>query len=283
MKPRIGTDLAPQRIRDLPAGLVRASARMLAGPLGLNAAQALLARVGDAPTPAAFAAGALQELGIRRRVVVPTGLALPTSGPLLAVANHAFGVLDALLIFEWSERLRRDWRYLALSSWSEVAAMRAAIIAVPFAARGRGGATRVLREARAWLDAGHALALCAAGQVASWRWHERAVVEWPWDALVGSLLRRSPATVLPLYVPGRNGLGFQLAAALHPDLRHGLLLREFFARRGGAFELRIGAPFDVAELGTDGSAYGLTQAVRARVLALGASSSSSQSWSRTPP
>ena len=38
MKPRIGTDLAPQRIRDLPAGLVRASARMLAGPLGLNAA-----------------------------------------------------------------------------------------------------------------------------------------------------------------------------------------------------------------------------------------------------
>jgi len=252
----------------VPGGVVRLGARLLARPLGLRATRELVGRVGAAGTPATFAAAALRELDIECRHVTADGPSPPASGPLLAVANHPFGVLDVLLAMDWTQRLRQDWRYVALSSWTEISALREAVISVPYAARERGGATRVLREACAWLAAGHAVGLCPAGQVASWRWRAWRVEEWPWDALVGALLRRVASPVVPLYVPGRNGAAFQLAAALRPGLRNALLLRELFRQRGRRFELRIGAPFGIAALGTDGSAQALTRAVRERVLAL---------------
>ena len=84
------------------------------------------------------------------------------------------------------------------------------------------------------------------------RWRPGRGIEDPvWSSHVASLVRRTKATVLPVFFPGRNSALFHAAGAVHPRLRTGLLLREFCNKRGTRVEMRAGrrhSIFEAAEI-----------------------------------
>ena len=104
-----------------------------------------------------------------------------------------------------------------------------------------------MKEALRFLRQGGALAIFPSGEVAHYK-PGRGVQESPWSSHVGALVRRTQATVLPVFFEGRNSAVFQAAGLLHPLLRTTLLFRELFSRTRETVEVRVGQPIPFTKL-----------------------------------
>jgi putative hemolysin len=175
---------------------------------------------------------------------------IPRSGPVLAVANHPFGLLEGAILAQVLPKVRPDTRILANSMLAEIPELREKCIFVdPFGRRGstHSNAT-ALRACLAWLRQGGLLAAFPAGEVTHVDWKNRTMADPPWNPQLARLGQRTGAQALPVFFEGFNSLTFQLAGALHPRLRTVSLPRELLNKRGRSVEARIGRPVPAAVL-----------------------------------
>jgi putative hemolysin len=207
---------------------------------------------------AAFADWLLAALGVDVRIAREDLARVPEQGPVVVVANHPFGGIEGVALLHALHRVRPDVRVLANFLLHRIAELRESFFFVdPFGA-GRGASNAEgLRQALTWLGSGGALVAFPSGEVASLDPRSGRVVDPPWSKTVAGLARRSRATVVPVFIPGRNGALFQAAGLIHPLLRTALLPRALLARTGRPIELRVGTPVTaqrLAELAGDEAA-----------------------------
>lgn len=169
---------------------------------------------------------------------------IPTEGPVVAVANHPFGMVEGLVLIELLRRARPDMKVLANYILARYPEMLPGLILVdPFdSEEAKRRNLRGIREAMSWLRQGHILGTFPAGEVAHLAWGQREIVDPAWSLTVGRLVRRTEAQVVPLYFDGINGPMFHLAGLVHPLLRTALIPREMLRRQGEALRVRVGAP-----------------------------------------
>jgi putative hemolysin len=188
----------------------------------------------------------LENLLAEMRVGLSVGAAdqarIPASGPVVAVANHPYGVLDGAILTVLLTRVRPDVKVLTNFLLADVPELQKHCIFVdPFQTdRSTESNRRGLREALAWLQQGGMLAIFPAGEVSHWQMPAAQIADGPWNETAVRLIRRTGATALPVYFCGNNGVGFQLMSMLHPKLRTAFLLQEFLQQKGKTVEVRVG-------------------------------------------
>jgi len=174
----------------------------------------------------------------------------PREGPVVVVANHPFGGADSTVVGELAFGMRSDTKILANEFLAAIEPLSDSLIPVDVF----GGAEaarknrRGLRETADHLREGGQLLMFPAGEVASWSWQERAIAEPPWANHVLSLARKFDATVMPIFVRGRNSVLFQVLGMIHPFLRTAWLGREKLRRRGSEIEVVIRSPIPPQEI-----------------------------------
>jgi putative hemolysin len=226
----------------------QALARMAEFP-GLAAKFAPLAKVRDLyrrvqQAPAGFRLeNLLSEMRINLRVDAGDQERIPARGPVVAVANHPYGVLDGAILTILLTRVRPDMKVLTNSLLADVPELEQHCIFVdPFQTdRSVEANRRALRESLAWLRQGGMLAIFPAGEVSHWQMPAAQIADPPWNDTAMRLIRRSGASALPIYFCGHNSIGFQLLGMLHPKLRTAFLLREFLQQEGKTVEVRVGS------------------------------------------
>ncbi|HUC42447.1 MAG TPA: GNAT family N-acyltransferase [Candidatus Sulfotelmatobacter sp.] len=184
-----------------------------------------------------------------RLEVAPSDLArVPRTGPAVVVSNHPFGAIEGVALAKAMLAARPDVRVLAnfiLRRIPEIAELF--LLVDPFGGSAAASSNRAgLRAALDWLRQGGLLVVFPAGEVASFDRRARRVADPAWSPTVAGLIRRSDATAVPVFIPGRNGLPFQVAGLLHPLLRTALLPRQLLA--GRTVEVRVGSPIPAARL-----------------------------------
>lgn len=169
---------------------------------------------------------------------------IPRSGPLVVVANHPFGLIEAAALDNTLLKVRPDVRVLANDLLSAVPELDSHIIPVnPFGSSEAALSNRrSLRQALRWLESGGVLAVFPAGEVAHLDIHSRSILDPPWNPAAARLARQTGAKVLPVHFAGANGPLFQIAGLMHPRLRTALLPHEFLNKRNRTIEMRIGHP-----------------------------------------
>lgn len=199
---------------------------------------------------------ALQTLDIGYEVSAEDLARIPAEGPMVVVCNHPYGGLDGIILGAMLASVRPDYKVLANRVLGEMVEIKPWLIPVnPF-----GGPTAArenlagMKKCMGLLKEGGCIGTFPGGMVSHLHLRLGQISDPKWNLHVSRLIRRSRATVVPVYFEGRNSNFFQLMGLLHPILRTVLLPRELMRRRFSSVRLRVGRAITakrLAEFGTD--------------------------------
>jgi putative hemolysin len=170
---------------------------------------------------------------------------IPSRGPLVVVANHPFGAIEAVLLGDLLKGIRPDYKFLGNYLLHHIPELREKVIAVdPFGNKLDAPLSNIkgLKHTLKWLKDGGALVVFPAGEVSHLYLKKGRVIDAPWIKHVAGVIRFAKATVLPVYFSGRNSILFQLMGLIHPRLRTALLPRELLKKSDQMISLTIGNP-----------------------------------------
>jgi putative hemolysin len=198
----------------------------------------------------AFFDASLAELDVQYEVSEDDFKRIPREGPLIVIANHPFGGLEGLILGSLLTSVRDDVKLMGNYLLHSIPEIRPNLISVdPF---GGGESSRAnigpLKETIRLLKSGGALITFPSGEVSSLDLQKRKVTDPVWTTHLAPLVKRTQATVLPIFFDGRNSSFFQLMGLVHPRLRTVLLAHEMFKKRGETVPLEIGNPISYRKL-----------------------------------
>lgn len=176
---------------------------------------------------------------------------IPKTGPLVVVANHPYGVLDGIAICWLVAQIRQDFKILINNVLCRAPEMMEHVLPVDFDETPEALATNLTsrQEARHLLAAGGVVIVFPAGAISTTpRFMARRAQEIDWAPLVGQLIRKTQADVLPIYFDGQNSLLFQLASHVSYAMRVALIFREVRRRMGGKLDMVIGQTLPYEQL-----------------------------------
>jgi putative hemolysin len=171
---------------------------------------------------------AMDMLGVRFELDGQPLSRVPASGPLVAVCNHPFGVIEGLLLVRILRSVRTDIKIMANFMLGKIPEMDDLLIEVdPFGktdstARNIAG----LKASMRWLKGGGMLVVFPAGEVSSLRMKKGMVADPAWSPMIGRIIRKTGAAAMPVFFEGRNSGLFQTLGLIHPRLRTVLLPHE---------------------------------------------------------
>jgi len=223
------------RIRRPVAGVLG----RLADEAGFN--RALNAAGGVEGLP--FVDRSLKVLGVSGKVNSGDRENIPVDGPLLVVANHPLGIVDALALLQLVGSVRQDVRILGNDWLSLVEPLRPLLL--PVDVFGKGAASKLRNIYRA-LDNGEALVVFPAGEVS--RLGPGGLRDGPWSDGFARLALRSKAPVLPVHIAARNSAMFYGLSMLAKPLSTAMLPREAVSPVQPRIGFTVGALVGAEEL-----------------------------------
>ncbi|MDW3117512.1 lysophospholipid acyltransferase family protein [Roseovarius pacificus] len=182
-----------------------------------------------APTGQPFWRAALDTMGIDLQTPDAQLEHIPREGPVVAVANHPHGLVDGMILADLIGRRRTDYKILTralLTGIDEVAASYMIPVPFPHEPDAQRKSVEMRAKAMAHLKEGGLISVFPSGVVASSDSMFGPVIEREWNVFTAQMIRRSGATVVPIYFPGANSRWYQVANRLSPTLRQSLLLHE---------------------------------------------------------
>ena len=198
--------------------------------------------------------------------------AIPASRPLVVVANHPFGILDGLVLGHILAGTRRgDFRIMAHQVFRRAPELERVILPIDFA--GTRAATEANLASRAaairYLQGGGAVGIFPGGTVSTASSPFGRPMDPAWRAFTARMIRKSGATVVPIWFEGANSRLFQIASHLNATLRMALLIREFRRRIDSPVRLAIGEPISPEEIAaSSGNGHEVMDFLRRRTYAL---------------
>lgn len=194
---------------------------------------------------------ALQQLQIHTAYDQQQLEKVPTSGPLVLIANHPFGVLDGLIICHLAAQLRSNFKILINKALCIEPRVAQYVLPVDFSETPKAIQTNIetKRQAVATLEEGGAIVIFPAGGISTTRRGPFGrAIDLEWKLFVAKLIQVTKATVLPIYFHGQNSPVFQLASQVSETLRLALIIHEVHRKRGKTIQIEIGDPIPYTEL-----------------------------------
>lgn len=181
---------------------------------------------------------------------------IPRTGPLVAIANHPYGILDGLILGHVLSVTRGDFRILANRVFRKAEELNRIILPVSFDETREAMATNLetRKTALSYLAGGGAIGVFPGGTVSTAPRPFGQPMDPGWRGFTAKMIARSNAVVVPVFFDGHNSRLFQLASHLHSTLRLALLINEFRARVDEPVRMVVGQPIgrdDLAPYLTD--------------------------------
>lgn len=192
---------------------------------------------------------------------------VPQDRPVLFIANHPYGVLDGIVLTWLARKARPDVKVMANHVLCQAPDAKGALLPVDFSGTREALETNMTtrKEAMQTLKHGGAIGIFPAGGVAvSEKPHKGPAVDTSWHPFAAKLIRKTGATVVPVYFGGQNSRLFQIASHFSATLRLALFFFETARRIGSEIEFVVGEPITPEELSSIEGKYELMRTLRMR-------------------
>lgn len=200
-----------------------------------------------------------------------TGLEnIPREGPCVVVSNHPHGMSDGLMFGDVVMKVRQDVRIVVNEFLHCVRGMRPYQIKVDV--YGGEAAKRAnmagMREILRWLKAGHCILVFPSGSAATFSWADRGIVDDPWQENITTLIRKTKATTVPMYISGHTGMFFQAISVVAKGVRANFLPREILRDGRMRHKISLGTPIPPGAYESRETDAELTDYLRLRTMLL---------------
>lgn len=229
-------------------------ASLLERVLGITEIRKVFAESADDDNPFA---GVARRLNLKIEI---DGLAgkVPGEGPVVFVANHAFGGADALALTAVMRQHRDDMRMLANEEVTLLGGIKEWMIPVSLLQEGSaaGQNTGSLRAMLKHVKDGGCLGVFPSGRVAFWQQGEHREPEW--NHHVVRLLQRMDATVVPIWFFGKPAAWIRILSMISPFVRTALITKGLAVMKNSLIRGRAGEVFstrEIREAGEDGAVW----------------------------
>ncbi len=169
---------------------------------------------------------------------------VPQKGPVIVVANHPFGGVEGLVVAKALMSIRPDVKLWANYLLERIPELRDLFIFLdPFGGEEAARKNIVpLRQTLEWLKNGGLLSTFPSGTVSHLQLGKLEISDPDWNPLLARIIRKTQATIVPIYFHGINSALFQAAGLIHPRLRTALIPREFLNKQNKPILFRVGKP-----------------------------------------
>ncbi|MEM8897579.1 MAG: lysophospholipid acyltransferase family protein [Bacteroidota bacterium] len=195
---------------------------------------------------------------------------IPSNGPVLFIANHPFGVLDGLIICYLAQKCRGPFKIMINSVLCTEEHLRPYLLPIDFNETKEAIRTNInsKNEAEKILKEGGTVVIFPAGGVSTAKGLLGKVTDLDWKLFTAKLIRKTGASVIPIYFEGKNSILFQLVSQFSLTLRLGLFIFEVNNKIGKTIKFSIGNPIPTQELEPYGSRQELISYLRDHTYAL---------------
>ena len=195
----------------------------------------------------------LDILGIDYRIAHGSLDSVPTQGATVIVANHPLGCVEGVILAELLLMVRDDIQILANQYLKTVPELDKLFIGVDVF-EGKDAVKsnmKALRAANKHLASGGLLLVFPAGEVSQLvDAKQQRLQDKDWSRSVSSLIRKTKATTVPVFISGQNSKRFYMAGKIHPLLRTLMLGRELLNKHAQTINLSFGQAIKFKELNT---------------------------------
>ncbi|QWT18369.1 lysophospholipid acyltransferase family protein [Bacillus sp. NP157] len=212
-----------------------------------------------------FAERVLEHLGVSCSITERERENIPVEGPLIVVANHPLGMVDAMALVQMIASVRRDIRVLGNEVLAAVPQMGPLLLPVDIFGK---GATSRMRALFRSIEAGEVLVMFPAGEVS--RVRAGGVRDGKWSDGFARIAAKAGIPVLPVHINARNSVAFYGLSMLAKPLSTAMLPREATSGKQ-RLGIRIGKLVDADELKqvSDGSSERAAKLMRRHVYRVG--------------
>jgi len=213
----------------------------------------------------------LRELRVRADYDAGQLAKAPTTGPVVLIANHPYGVLDGLIICHLASLIRTEFKILIHETLCREPRVGRYMLPINFAETEEAALTNIdsKRRAMATLNEGNAIVIFPAGGIATTvHGPFGKAVDLEWKLFVTKLIQMTQATVIPIYFHGQNSRIFQLASHMSLTLRLALIIHEVNRKAGKTIRVSVGDPIPYQDLASIRKRKDLLSHLRESIYAL---------------
>ncbi|PCK30923.1 GNAT family N-acyltransferase [Pseudoalteromonas piscicida] len=162
---------------------------------------------------------------------------IPSEGPVVIVANHPIGSLDALALIKVLAQVRPDLKVVANRMLMSVTPMHPLLLPVD----NLSGASKKqeLANIHKHLKAEGALLIFPAGEVS--RLSPTGIKDCKWNSGFFRIAKKANCPILPIFIKAKNSPLFYGTSMIYKPLASLLLVKEMFKQRQKSLEFEIGA------------------------------------------
>ena len=167
---------------------------------------------------------------------------IPKTGSAIVVANHPFGLLDGLIICSIICDIRKDYKILINEEVSQIDQIREYLLPIKFSTVTEDIKKNIITKKKAieHLNSNGILITFPSGEVATSSLIFNEANEREWKPLIGSIINKTKADIIPVRFFGKNSLFFHTMGFINNNLRKVLFIRELFNKKNKKFNLTIG-------------------------------------------
>ena len=167
---------------------------------------------------------------------------IPKAGSSIIVANHPFGLLDGLIICSIICDIRKDYKILINDEVSQIDQIREYLLPIKFSTLTEDIKKNIISKKKAieHVNSNGILITFPSGEVATSSLIFNEANERRWKPLIGSIINKTNAEIIPVRFFGKNSLFFQTIGFVNNNLRRILFIRELLNKKNQTFKLSIG-------------------------------------------
>lgn len=172
---------------------------------------------------------------------------IPSSKPFILIANHPFGGAEAIITLKLIKDIRPDFKYMANFILDQIEPLKPFFIAVnPFEnMKNLRSNITGLKLASKHIQEGNALGIFPAGEVSTYRKHEKKITDKEWPRSIMKFIKSQEVMVVPMYFYGQNSRLFHILGKIHPMLRTLKLPSELINKKNYEVKIKIGKAISI--------------------------------------